>query len=288
MRRMNTVAELSDLEGEKDLELLDFQIHWGSVEHYFHFVFGLVIPLLSFLLEAKNKGKEKLYLVRSCGPMDRLLEELGLSELLIIPRKVHSKLVSENRYPTKRITGKDYKGGEGNYRSEDFASIRQYLCDRLQPKEKVIGEPILIDRGAPPPFYSSKDCELKTSARQRRSIPNIEQLRSDVQTLCGNCFLYYLENLSLQEQATVFGSAPLVIAQHGAALANILWMSRGAGVIEILPRGLPHTRSTLFSELSGAFGLHYWLVPQEGDHAPVDSSVFQSVLEIAWGSLPRS
>src|SRR5690606_30195157 len=47
-----------------------------------------------------------------------------------------------------------------------------------------------------------------------------------------------LDGLSVLEQAALFRDAEMVIAPHGAALANLVFASPGAKVVEILPRKL--------------------------------------------------
>lgn len=53
----------------------------GSVEHFYHYLFGYLIPLCHYLgVHPAGRPGARL-LLRSCGPMDRILRELALSRL---------------------------------------------------------------------------------------------------------------------------------------------------------------------------------------------------------------
>ena len=45
-----------------------------------------------------------------------------------------------------------------------------------------------------------------------------------------------LEKLNFGEQVQLFGSAEVVIGQHGAGLVNTLFATRGSFVLELCPR----------------------------------------------------
>ena len=70
-----------------------------------------------------------------------------------------------------------------------------------------------------------------------------------------------LEGRSIVEQYSLFNSASLLIAQHGAALANIIFMNRSTShVIEISPS--PGREWKFFSNLASHIGLSYSSVGQ--------------------------
>jgi hypothetical protein len=49
-----------------------------------------------------------------------------------------------------------------------------------------------------------------------------------------------LENMQIEQQVDLFAKADLVIAEHGAGLANVAFMRPGATLIELLPRPIAH------------------------------------------------
>jgi capsular polysaccharide biosynthesis protein len=60
-----------------------------------------------------------------------------------------------------------------------------------------------------------------------------------------------------------------VVAQHGAALANLVWCSPQTRVLEIVPRQPIGVDLDYFKRLSNSFGLRYLRVEQNGLHAAV-------------------
>jgi len=74
-----------------------------------------------------------------------------------------------------------------------------------------------------------------------------------------------LEGKKLFDQYWLFQNAEVVVAQHGAALSNILFMREGTRVIEIGPQRM---FKTYFSELAKTLGIEYSLMDQH-DRFPV-------------------
>lgn len=63
-----------------------------------------------------------------------------------------------------------------------------------------------------------------------------------------------LEGLSLREQANLLREANLVVAPHGAGLANIAWAASGTRVIELMPSGV---MNWCYRHLAAASGHDY-------------------------------
>lgn len=76
------------------------------------------------------------------------------------------------------------------------------------------------------------------------------------------------ERLSLRTQAEVFGSSSLIVAPHGAGLANMIWRSRGeCSVLEIFPHQF---RNDCYARLATQLGFSYDYVdsrPSSGNFA---------------------
>jgi len=102
---------------------------------------------------------------------------------------------------------------------------------------------------------------------QRRSIPNFCALEKHLSSICPNFDSLILEETSLAHQIERFQSADVIIAQHGAALANLIFAKPGAKVIEILPRDFP---LNFFSELAKCLELDYCCHRQNDAHADVN------------------
>eukprot|EP00597_Dinobryon_sp_UTEXLB2267_P000401 CAMPEP_0170075644 /NCGR_PEP_ID=MMETSP0019_2-20121128/12751_1 /TAXON_ID=98059 /ORGANISM="Dinobryon sp., Strain UTEXLB2267" /LENGTH=94 /DNA_ID=CAMNT_0010286759 /DNA_START=629 /DNA_END=913 /DNA_ORIENTATION=- len=88
------------------------------------------------------------------------------------------------------------------------------------------------------------------------------------------------ENVSLYYQIHMFTSLKVVIAQHGAALSNIVFMTNtNAQVIEILP---PCGRSSgRFKNLAAYCNLNYVEVLQEENDGNVDIETIVNLTERA-------
>ena len=66
-----------------------------------------------------------------------------------------------------------------------------------------------------------------------------------------------------------FGSAKIIIAQHGAALANLIFAKPNTMVLEIVPKD-HQIYFSYFSELAKILGLRYRVSIQKHSHANVD------------------
>lgn len=64
-----------------------------------------------------------------------------------------------------------------------------------------------------------------------------------------------LAGLGLDEQARLFNGAKFILAEHGAALANLWYCSRGTKVFEIFPR--PLLGRWIYRQVSRIMGLEY-------------------------------
>jgi len=64
----------------------------------------------------------------------------------------------------------------------------------------------------------------------------------------------YLQDLSFAEQRATLAAASVVVAPHGAGLANLVWCAPGTHVVEIFPAGF---FNDCYARLSLNLGLHY-------------------------------
>lgn len=125
---------------------------------------------------------------------------------------------------------------------------------------------LLVDRGRSDPYYNSSLAEIKTSANQRRSIPNFNKLANAVQNLDPSAKAVRLENRPLKNQARLFKNSRIVVMQHGAAMTNVFWMRPGSRLIEIGPlQDWPHLLT-----LCQIFGVDHEIIPQQTPHEPVN------------------
>ncbi|MFK7848116.1 MAG: DUF563 domain-containing protein [Rhodothermales bacterium] len=86
-----------------------------------------------------------------------------------------------------------------------------------------------------------------------------------------------LEDMSLSEQAQCFATSDIIVAQHGAALTNLLYKKYG-GLIEIFSsKQSPHH----YSEHARTLGLHYEAINLENSNYSDDVDVPVALLDAA-------
>ncbi|MBR0652293.1 glycosyltransferase family 61 protein [Roseomonas terrae] len=255
----------------------------GSVQHFYHFMFGYVLPFLEHASALRDTHR---FLVRDCGPLNHLLAELdGFRLQVISAHTLLSGLVGVNeevgKTPRMIVPG--------------FDSPRAYARDRLLRIRRVVqdlyGERIaaaaashpatasdrlvlVVDRAPPSPFYRSAASEVRTAGAERRSVPNMAEVHAAIAAR-HDTLLVRLEGCSLFEQIHLFSRAWRVVGQHGAGLAHMIWARPDAGLVEILPAEngpsvLPPVRLVHFQRLCAVLGLAWNPVMQAGHHAPVD------------------
>jgi hypothetical protein len=76
----------------------------------------------------------------------------------------------------------------------------------------------------------------------------------------------YTQDLSVLEQMSLFSSAELVVAPHGAGLTNLVWADQIRQVVEIFPT---HYFNDCFARLSRMVGADYRYVVSKADSASV-------------------
>lgn len=222
----------------------------GSVEHYFHFLFGYLIPFLENV--PKNDGNR--YLFRNCGPvMNEII--LGLEG-----------------YRTGLVGKEDFDGIVSfvGYDSPEFPNMNMELVRNkvfqatdslsIEPEGKVL----VVERAKPHEFYS-KDSEIRESGSSRRSVPNMLEVFRSIKHSFPTEFVC-LEGMALKEQVNLFRSRRFFVLQHGAAMANLLFAPKGSIVIEIRNGGT----TDYFLRLKQELRFKALTIGQAHNHAEVD------------------
>ena len=258
----------------------------GSVEHYYHFLLGYLLPLARQRQRDSHQHDRRAdppLLVRDCGPMNRILREFeGRWQLSVLPPGQHRE--DGARRNASYVVGMDsWSRYEPDAIRASTQAVREALGMELLTSATPRGRTILvIERGTPDPFYGGTAAEVKTSGVDRRSVPNLRDVAESLEE-CGEVTILQLEEMSLAEQVRAFEQADIIVAQHGAALANLVWCRPGTGVVEIDPtRGEPY-----FSSLASSVGCHHRRVIQQTPHSPVSSAVVRAaVAEIQGAQKP--
>ncbi|MGO9302449.1 MAG: glycosyltransferase 61 family protein [Candidatus Korobacteraceae bacterium] len=276
----------------------------GSVEHFHHFLLGFFVPLIYQISTKWAKAQFKRLIIRSCGPLDRLIRDLGNDRIEIIDRELHRQMTKATdsvgdvlemqgtKLEFVTIYGCDYPS---DYDKRKFTKVRDILLstEKIQSEVHIEAESwsgnstriLLIQRGVSPAFYNSQRSERKGSGEDRRSIANHEELYRSLSLDHAGCRNVIMETLSLARQIALFSLADIIIAQHGAALANLIWARPNATVVEIFPSSSSHGED-FFCDLSLCMGFRYRRVWQDHEHANVDIDLIGKIVAQSVASPP--
>jgi hypothetical protein len=264
----------------------------GSVEHFYHFMFGYLLPFLEHCHGMRGSHR---FAMRDCGPMNRLFKDLG--GFHIATRPVHRMLeamvgVAPASGGIARIVIPGFDA-PGAYSAERFRRIRRIVA-RLygaqidafaaaHPKAASERLVLVIDRAPPPPEHLAEGTEVKSGGSARRSVPNMAEV-FDAIAARHDAMLVRLEECSLFEQVFLFSRAWRVVAQHGAALSHLIWARADAGLVEIMPnpKEVPDDQlwqAAYFAALCRSMEVGRQVVKQGPPHAPVDPAAVLGALE---------
>jgi len=229
---------------------------WGSVKHYYHFLLGLFLP---FVCEEMNESIGAEFVFPDSGSMNRhllLLNEIGFKVV------IQDEISNQSKFEKKTYIGWDH---ESLYKYAQIEKAVDFLRNELKLtkfEEKTIPKVVIVDRTV----STFKEEEFDSYGADRRATPNLLELEQRL----GNSWevnYVHLEEASLLDQIKLFGSADIVVAQHGAALANLVWCQPQTKIFEISDYQI---RTPAFEMLSKRMNLEYARVPQENSHAKVD------------------
>ncbi len=256
---------------ERTLVLAD---NWdGSVQQFYHFFFGYFIPLNLWL---DKTGETKISL-RDCGPMNPWLELLReKTDIEVIPPGSALHIVIGKRMKLAVLAGMD---NPQNFNREKLiagcASVRNRI--ELPSIQSVRGEQILIiDRATSENFYHEQGSETHMSGKERRHVPNLIEFKDAINS-AQNAEIIDFARMTPHEQVRKAESATVLIGQHGAGLAHMIWLSPGSHVVEIAPP-LPSQVQNIFQKLAITLGHTYQRVRQESVHATVEIDLLASAL----------
>lgn len=236
----------------------------GSVEHFYHFFLGYFMPLVLWQERTGTMSFE----VRDCGPMNPWFSLLRPgSDVDLMPPGVMLQRVLTHLQERQILHGWD---DPQRFHRASLAEFSGAVLDRLDAPRQLDGldRIVVLDRRPGPAFFSSAGAEVSGSGAEWRSVPNMAEVAAALEPL-GQVELVDAAGLTPQEQVRRFAGARLLVAQHGAGLANIVWLPPGSGVVEIQPP-LPPIIDTIFPNLAAAVGVDHVLVPQADLHAPAD------------------
>jgi hypothetical protein len=233
---------------DRTFYLLKFNSLHGSVQHYFHFLFGVFIPLI---IENSKRTNKKTYLIQDdLGPMLKILLELPLDVKFLTNETNYEKIylipLDVQPIPTKKDLELIKKGWAKHITREDVITIQNYMNDMIKNKNLISNnydyDIVIIERLTNESYetinVSKNEYEdiMKTSGSDRRVIINHKEFVEKIKQLypTKKIINVSLEIMSIFEQYKLFQNANVIVAQHGACLGNIVFMKKKSCVIELI------------------------------------------------------
>ena len=252
-----SIVELSQSNKRVYLEPVQPYKGTGSIEHYYHLIFDLILPLHRLLRRTNNT----IFVLKDVGVLTEIIAQcLPKDRVEIVP-------VINKAYPLVGMTP------ERTYlNSSHIESLNQCVCTNLQIASSGKCNRILLIERLPPELYFTNAAAKKGSGASRRSIINHGELSNFLQAATKPGFRFSnltLETMAIEEQVRYFSSACIVFAQHGAGLANCIWMKPGTIIVEL---GWPNTSAYVI--LSQLKRCHYFSYLIKKHHITLDIEHF--------------
>jgi hypothetical protein len=261
----------------------------GTLDNYFHFMFGYLLPFIE-IFSPIRRGQRFQFC--DCGPMNRILLNLPGFNTQVVAAQ-HMVMAMSGAFAAMggrpRITVPGFDS-EQAYSLPRFIRVREAMSRHFGPQIQAAAAAfpaaseerfvLMVDRAPPHPYYEGEVVMTNVSGTARRSVPNMAELTGAVGARYP-VVLVRLEELDLFQQIHLFARAWRVVAQHGAGLANLIWMRKGATVVEIVPSTPESKVRDYFGPLAKMLGLSRVVVPQDDLHAAVPVGALWN----AWSAL---
>lgn len=274
----------------------DNRVRFGSSEHYYHFLWGYLLPGLSEISRVKGDGQPSTdieFHFRTCGPvMDKILHESAYlfnikykifnrdyidpaARIILVPRwDVEIVRLSRENQPSAG-------GGAQNLRSRrkasllaDINAVRSAFMTKVidsQPASNLHefrNKFIAIQRSAQPAYYNHGGmAEIPGYGLGRRTLFRLEETVLSLQAKDVPIALFEPGSVSLAEQIVAFADCKGVAGIFGAEFANIVWMPPSAIVIWIYNHGATQI-PWVTQQLSQLLQLNFIPVKAKDDNTP--------------------
>jgi hypothetical protein len=230
---------------------------------------GAFFPLIHYLITNKIENQE--IELRNFGPMNRHLLDLPYLQTNNITVSFNDELSPDNADVV-------LENHDVVYRKKGFYEVvwmaRKYLIENLAD-ESYATNLLIVDRGKPPAEYDEIN---HSSGNLRRSVPNMKAFYNHVKEKDSVKFVR-LEKATLKKNVSLFYHANWVVAQHGGALTNAVFMRSTAQVIEI-----PFGHRAHFYRLCNKLGItHQFFGPPSGWKNPDPRIDKETLKRRIWG-----
>ena len=235
----------------------------GNIEHYYHFIFDLILPLHLLIKKAHPKT---LFVLRDFGIYTHRIKDLFSNRIAIknqLPKSMERYQLMGMNPHWVCLKKNDLE----NFKKDIFRSLEIY--PRVECKKIV-----LIERLPPEPYFMTR-ATLKGGGTLRRSILNHQALASTLASMVKAPYEFHnlqLEKISLREQVQFFSEALIILGQHGAGLVNCIWMRQHSLVIELGD----NAERDHFQTISRLRNHDYFFYKTSGSHVIVDINDFST------------
>jgi hypothetical protein len=273
----------------------DTSVPYGSVEHYYHFLLGYLLPCVHTIsgLGQARRGvgqRECRWHVRSCGPlMDRILEEalgsLGVWYEVASAEDLDARVTLETvtvprfdwwiagiRWRAARHRSDARCGQMLGAATRCAALLRGNGSSRIRD-----GAYLLIRRSEQPEYYRrGGPAEIAGYGTGRRSLPGIEEAAEFLARRGIEVEVFEPGQHSLATQIDAFRRCRGVIAMRGAELANMVWLSPGSRIFMFHPpMGAIRAPQSVIAAL---MGLDLVDMPVPAQHHRIDPILLERTL----------
>ena len=253
----------------------------GSVEHFYHFLLGYFVPLVRW---QEQTGKME-FSVRDCGPMNpwfNLLRPQSDVDLMTPSWMLQRYLTRKQEYRVFHEWDDPRR-----FHKRTLRHVASTVLSRIQQQETPTrsNQITVIERRPSPDYYLTGSSDAYASGSDWRSVPNLQDVVDRLQGM-GEVQLIDTAILKPVEQVHLLAETDVLIGQHGAGLANMMWMKPGSTVIEIQPP-LITPIDRIFASLAGAMSLDHLTVAQTDEHAPIEAAAIQRAMVAAQESPGR-
>jgi hypothetical protein len=252
----------------------------GSVEHFFHFLLGYLCPISDWM----DRSGRREARVRDCGPMNPWFDLLRPeAEIEVVLAATMLRQVIQHR---SRCVVLPQLDNVALFERDVIQSFAARIRRGAGPSTEQQAGTVVVDRASSDPYYASPLSEVRTSGNERRSVTNMHEVSAALQS-SGECRLLDAALLTPRAQVHAFSAAQVLVGQHGAGLANMVWMAPGSIVVEILPPVSPVV-AEIFPRLAAACGHRYASVRQRDLHGPVSVEEVLAAVAAAGDSFPAT
>ncbi len=237
----------------------------GSPQHYYHFLFDVVLPLHVLI---QRVGPKVSFYIDECGSFNSFLPVLFPGRILSSEEFAKTTLIAKG--DLVGMNPRAMRLSESLHQSFK-ADIATALNAKLSADSKII---LLIERVAPSQEFLEKTSTASKAGANRRAILNHSEVREFLQAHLKPGYVVEnvrLEEMNMKEQVEAFDRAALVIGQHGAGLANLVWQKPNKAVLEISHR----PELTYFKKLAADKKLDFSLYETSSSHPTIDVEHFK-------------